>query len=420
MRERVRRGWRLYRRHLIASPHAVKRFLAASAFFWLGDAIVMLLWNLYFRQIGYDQAQIGSFLSWGAWGAVSSAIPSIVATHRLSQRSIVVGACALARIGQAAAVFMPGPALIIPCVFAASFGQGLLRLSTGPILMDAITVRQRSSLFAVSSAIMIAMGIAGSLIGGWLPALLDRSLIHAESLRIALLTGSAIGLLGLIPAMRLDAKVRDPLPMRWEAFHVRLVRGQPWAQLGRLILPGFIIGLGAGLIIPFLNLYFRDEFNLTTAEIGHYFAIQQAMMVAGILLGPAMVRRWGMVRALLICQLGSIPFFATMALTTSQLLAGIAYLFRGTLMNMGNPIQTQFTLEQAGRQSTVTANALTTVSWNLAWALSTAAGGAIIVGWGYRTTMWLAVIMYLIAASLLWAMFRHVEGIRERTAPATR
>ena len=66
-----------------------------------------------------------------------------------------------------------------------------------------------------------------------------------------------------------------------------------WGLHFKLVLPAMLIGLGAGLIIPFLNLYFRDRFGLSEGAIGVLFSVMQAFMVAGNLFGPAVSRRPG-------------------------------------------------------------------------------------------------------------------------------
>ena len=81
----------------------------------------------------------------------------------------------------------------------------------------------------------------------------------------------------------------------------------------RLVFPSFLVGLGAGLIIPFLNLYFRDRFNLSTQTIGIYYAMVQASMIVGVLFGPELARRYGMVRTIVISELASLPFMAMTA-----------------------------------------------------------------------------------------------------------
>jgi len=73
-----------------------------------------------------------------------------------------------------------------------------------------------------------------------------------------------------------------------------------------LIVPRTLVGLGASLIIPFMNLYFKDIFALPGPQIGLIYTFGQLATAAGMLLVPLVVRRLGKVRTVVITELFSL------------------------------------------------------------------------------------------------------------------
>ena len=86
------------------------------------------------------------------------------------------------------------------------------------------------------------------------------------------------------------------------------VRGNP-PRLGgrvglwlRLLLPQVVIGVGAGLVIPFLNLYVREKFGLSYGGTGLLFALSSLATGVAMLLQPLLVRRLGKLGAIVFVQ----------------------------------------------------------------------------------------------------------------------
>jgi len=195
-----------------------------------------------------------------------------------------------------------------------------------------------------------------------------------------------------------------------------LRRADAWL-LTRLVLPKFITGLGAGLVIPFINLYFRDRFLLPPDRIGTIFAVAQAVTVVAFLVGPHLARRTGMIRAIAATELLSIPFFITMAYTQRLDLAIMAFWMRGALMNMNQPISGAFTMEMVRPEQQPLANALVEFAWHGAWMISTQIGGWMIEKNGFQLPMMITVGFYVVASLLYLTFFHDAERkLAARTA----
>jgi predicted MFS family arabinose efflux permease len=167
--------------------------------------------------------------------------------------------------------------------------------------------------------------------------------------------------------------------------------------------------MGAGLVIPFLNLYFRDRFLLSAKTIGIFFALLQFFMLAGILIGPLLSKKIGMIKTIVSTQLSSTPFMLVLAFTYNLPLAVGCFLFRGTLMNMGQPISTNFAMEKVKEKEQALANALLMLSWTASWAASANLGGRLIKAYSFTPPLLITVGLYIISSVLYYLFFSSEE-----------
>ncbi len=106
----------------------------------------------------------------------------------------------------------------------------------------------------------------------------------------------------------------------------------------------------------------------------------------------------------------------TLAYTHSLYLAVPAFLLRGALMNMGVPINNNFSMELSEKGEQGLVNAILMISWTGSWMFSVAAGGEIIQHYGYTVVLNIAVVLYVAASLAYYAFFskvekRHAEGV---------
>jgi predicted MFS family arabinose efflux permease len=211
-----------------------------------------------------------------------------------------------------------------------------------------------------------------------------------------------MGLLAVVPFALIEAKA----PSRDEAkrvFSLSAIK-QKGPLFFKLTLPYFLLGAGAGLIIPFLNLYFRNRFDLSPTHIGFYFSILQFTMLAAVLVVPILKRRFGFIRTVVYSELASVPFMLILCYTQDLTMAFWAFLFRGALMNMGQPVGTTFMMEAVQPEDHGLINSLSSVAWTASWAVSAQVGGAIIEHSGFVAVFLVAIALYL-ASSLAYYYF---------------
>ena len=384
----------------------------------LGQSIFALLFNLYLRSLGFGDSNIGQILSKVSLGAAVAAIPAAVLFRRIPARALLVGSAALAACGYVLQASLTAPELLLLVAFLSGMILTMFRLSIAPVAMREADRKARPFLFSASFGVTFISAIVGSALGGALPHLFQGLTANdGLALRWSLFVGAGVTFLAALPFLAMEERPAPDASRGAEGFpnpidQIRDLFEIDWGIHLKLILPAAMVGLGAGLIIPFLNLYFRDRFGLSAGQIGILFSVMQGFMVAGNLFGPAVSKRLGMVRGVVWTQLASVPFMIVLAVSGFFPLVVVSFFFRGGLMNMNQPLASHFAMEVVPERDHALTNSLLSLSWYLAWSVSAEIGGALIQRKGYGEPLLLAAGLYVGASVLYWTFFRGVEDVR--------
>ncbi len=298
-------------------------------------------------------------------------------------------------------------------IWIAYFFAGIMmtfyRVAAAPFFMRNSSPTERPYLFSLSFGISVVAGVVGSFVFGKLVNLFAvyLGLEMVQALRLSLTAGVLCSLAALAPFWMLKMPKEIPREDRLDLSREALGRMKGVAF--RLTLPYFIVGTGAGMIIPFLNLFFRDRFGQSPENIGFYYGLVNLTMFIGVMAGPILVRKFGMVRTIVTTELASIPFMLVLAYSYNFPLVFAAFLIRGALMNMGQPIGTNFAMEMVSQSNQGLMNALLMFAWTSSWMISTRIGGMVIEKYGYTVSLLVAVVLYVISAVVYFIFFYKSE-----------
>lgn len=388
-----------YANHVRAFSPNARRFLVANALFALGGALLGVTRNLYLKKAGYNEAEIGYFMSAVQLGTVVCVVPAALLLDRWRIKPILVLSVLVSMAGSAGTALLEGRLLIAAASFVAGAGGAAFGVAASPFYARNSQPAERGHLFGVSIGLTAFTGTLGTLAVDPLQRLLGTG---QDALRTMMLTGSAGAVLAVLPiALLTDNAAVSAARRTLRDF----LLARDWRTLLKLCIPDACIGAGAGLTIPFINLYFQDRFHKSPAQIAYYFAASSAMNMVGFFLAPAIAQRAGRVATIAGSQLLSIPFFAALAFTTSLPVAVAAFLLRSLLMNMSHPVNSAFVMDMAAADQQAVTNSLKQVSWNVCWAVSASAGGWMIhhVSWGrdgYSLPMVCTIGTYVVGSAL--------------------
>jgi len=414
----------------------VRRFLAGAILLELGQAFMWALQNLYVRSIGYTESDAGTLLSAGALGVVVSTIPAAAVYNRAGpRRSLTVAAAgaALSAVGMASSEDF-GWLIFFAAMQGASFT--LHHVVAAPFIVSVSRREQRTQLFGAEFATHTLASTVGLAMAGLIAgSLQDGALPEASALRWTLILGGLSSGLAVLAYRRLPNNPtggeQGDEPVRHHGTF-EILKRRNWYLWWKLSVPHLIVGLGAGLTIPFINYYFTDRFSLPKEQLGLVMAASQITMTIGVLATPMIAGRIGLLKATILTEALSLPFFLILAMTSNFSVALVAFVLRSALMNLSQPLWRNLMMEITPSQWRAAVNGVTMLAWNLGWAASNHWGGELIehsAGWigdldGFAVPMLITLSLYVLAIALEARFFwdkRHIGrvGVHEDSLPTT-
>ncbi|UCF71540.1 MAG: MFS transporter [candidate division WOR-3 bacterium] len=397
--QKSKRALKNYLNNLRLFSRNARLFLLATFFWGMGFSGFMLLFNLYLKELGYAEGNIGNIISLSTLGMVMMAIPASVVLRRFPIKPILLAITPIAVLSYAVQVTSEYYPIILTGGFFAGMAGVFSRVAAAPFFMRNSTIKERPYLFSMWFALMLFAGIIGNLLGGFLPGFIKQSgLAPHLAYRYTLLIFSGLVLAALIPISLIKQK-----PAR----RVERMRIHSSRMIAKLFFPNLVVGIGAGLSIPFFNLYFKNVFSATDSLIGIFYSMQQFLMITGLLVAPVIAERIGKIRTVVLSQIISIPFLIILGITNNLSLAVLGFLTRAAFMNMAQPLYTNFAMEKVNHDEQPLTNALLTVAFTAGWGASANLGGYLIEFFGYAAPFLATSALYLISTGMTYALFRH-------------
>lgn len=377
-------------------------YLWGTLLLGIGQGATWVHMNLFYRESGLGEEMIGIILSTGSLGTVLCAIPAAIWIDRFpAQRVFSAASIGFGLVVMLMLIFPQTPVLLWGALLSSSLFT-VHHIAAPPFFMRNAGTDERIYLFGFANAIETAATIVGALGVGFLARIWTVSLGNGlDGLRYALLGAMILSTLSALPYLRIRSAPPEKAARSLRDYFFTDNRLLLW----KLTLPAALVGMGAGLIIPFLNLYFRDRFHQGPEQIGIYFAVSQALTVVGFLAGPPVARRIGSVTACVLTEVLSIPFFLLLAVADSLPMAVFAFWMRGALMNMNHPISQNFAMEVVAPHQQTVLNSMRSLAWNGSWMISTRIGGWLIQEHGFTLPMLITISLYAISAALFWRFF---------------
>jgi len=401
---------RQFRRAAGLSRNA-RLFLAMVSVSALGSGMFMLFMNLFVLARGNDEAFLGLLMSSMSLSALFLGLPMGVLVDRMGRKRAMVAGSTLS---VAATLLLTLPPADWPLLVAAVFyGAGnALFMASGPAFMaENATEDERPTLFSLQSGLSLLMGFLGSAVGGSLPALFGTLLrVHPESVtayRATLLTAEGMMAFALIPLLMIREERARPAGERRPPF---TLRDFPFRRdVVALLVPELVIALGAGLLIPYLNIFFKQRFHISDSVLGLTFAVSQLLMGGATLLAPILAERWGKIRTVVFTQLASLPFLLALGFVPVLPVAVGAFWLRAMLMNMAGPLYTAFAMERVRENERGTVGAMIGVAYSVGQGIGPGISGFVQRSFGFPPLFLTTGSTYLVAALLTLALFGRAE-----------
>jgi MFS family permease len=285
--------------------------------------------------------------------------------------------------------------------------QSLAGVTMSPFLMENSSDKERTYLFSFGQGLQMTMASVGNWIGGYLPTWMGNakhviatsSTAYGDSILIIGI-GAALAIIPLVflTSPKLTHNQRAIFaPFQYAAKNPLL--------LTKLILPMLLTSLGAGLVMPFMNVFFRQVHHQPDPVIGTLFAWGSLAMGIGLLIAPPLAERTGKIQLVVITQAISIPFLILLGFSPIFWVGAATYYIRLALMNMSSPVYQTFIMEHVEPSARATVASLTSMAWNFGWAFSPTISGLLQVKFGFGPPFIGTIILYTISVIMYWAFF---------------
>jgi len=410
-------------------------YLLSNALSGVTTGIFLVLYTLYLTALGYNANFVGATLFAGTIGAGITIFPAGICVDRWSGKQLLIGASLLIGLVGSGAILLrePGPLLI--CAFLTGVAAAFILVINAPFLTRHSLPSQRPDLFSLNIVLTQITTVLGEVIGGMLPAwfahnswlmapLPDRlnwllaPQTEARSYQYALLVAGLIALPSFLPLFLLDedrpaAAPAPPTRLPWRLWPAtagtwlrpRRLSALVTSSFFALVLVQTLTGLGAGLIIPYFNLFFVRHLHASPALFGLIDGAANGLTALTTLCAPWLAHRLGHVGSIAWTRLCSLPLLLVVGLTGSLRLAASLYPLREGLMDMSNGILLVFSMESVVEEYRGIANSAYQAAFQVAWALTSSLGGLLIVSAGYGPLFVGAALCYLTTIIILWGRF---------------
>jgi MFS family permease len=191
----------------------------------------------------------------------------------------------------------------------------------------------------------------------------------------------------------------------WKTTRTMNIRSVLMSAFFVLTLVQGLVGLGAGLFIPYFNLYFVEHLHASSALFGLIDGAANGINALLTLLAPWLAQRIGKIPTVALTRLLSIPLLLIIGLTSFLPLAALLYLFRQGAMDMANGIFQVYSMEAVPEQRRGLANSTYQAVFQGAETVTTPLGGVMIAHLGYIPVFVAGAACYAISTGILWARF---------------
>ncbi|MFA6617501.1 MAG: MFS transporter [Candidatus Neomarinimicrobiota bacterium] len=368
--------YKLSKRYL-AIPRSIKLLVTGAFLLQLVNAAAMLIMNIYLSKLGYKDSQIADFTSYRFISILLFSMPfGMIIKGKHLKPFFITGAIIvpLSSIALLFAAHAQMDGLIKILFFVNSLGFMLEHVTALPFILRHAKEETLSESIALNYAVWsLATIVVGFSIKIVFSLATTLGLFSLNEFHIILVI-AIIGAFSVIPF----SLIKENTPVLSTHSNIfQHFKSYNWKRIFRGLAPMFLISLGAGLTVPFINLYFHSVFKMNSDVFALMGSIAAILVFIGNMLTPILRRKLGYGLSIAITQFSAILFLVALAFTElyshmgfALWLASGAYIMRQPLMNMASPITSELVMKYVGEQNRELISSVQSGLWNASWFVS--------------------------------------------------
>lgn len=382
----------------------MKMFLIVN----LIECFVMGVFNtfvgIYLKEIGYGEHFVGYVLSINTLVIAFGSVFSAYLLEKIGRRYSFMLGFLFTAAGSIGIIFVHSKILILLMSVAVGFGLSVRATAEGMFITENTPEENRVAVFSLSYVIYNLGYVLATFLGGVISSYMAHVVDSKTAVQIIFVISTFMSLIAIIPiALMQDPKNHVPRDMKgcFKAYKNIMKKN----VIAFMIYYG-IIGVGAGLVVPFFSIYLKYSMNISDAVVGSILSISQFGCIVGGMVIPFLVSRMGRARTVIFCQLISIPFLLSIMFPQGLIMLTIAFFMRNGLMNMATPVMQNLEMELIEEDERTNLSSLAAVVQNLSRAVGITAGGFIMEHISYNAPYFVTVVLYVIGVLIFRSIYK--------------
>lgn len=363
----------------LSLPKNIHRLFCLEFSLSLIHVAFILILNIYLRKKGFSDPEIASLNSLRFISALVFALPlGIFIRGKKLKPFFIISATMvpLTSILIIQSIHFDFNLLIKFSFLLWGLGIMLMRVCSLPfVIRNTNSNNSTEALSLIAATWSLSTIVSGLIISGtsWINDIFFVGINFLDEQKVLLLI-TLFGLSGIYFAFKIDERK----PIYTEKFNSLYIhKNYDWNLIIKAISPLIFISIGAGLTIPFVNLFFNSVFNLTSSQFSLMGSLTGILVFLFSLSVPSLRKKFGYWMTIVIVQSIAILCLVLMALTEvyadnkfALVIAILAYILRQPLMHMAHPASNELMMNYVGEKNQELISALSSSLWSASWFFS--------------------------------------------------
>tara|TARA_B100000686_G_scaffold355297_1_gene472195 strand:- start:12297 stop:13601 length:1305 start_codon:yes stop_codon:yes gene_type:complete len=341
----------------------------------------ILILNIFLRKQGYSDPEIASFNSLRFMGALAFALPLGIYIRGKKLKPLFILSAFVVPL-TSGLIIQSVHNQIVPMIqlgfLSWGFGMMLMRVCALPFILRNTTSENSTEALSLSAATWsLATIFSGLIISSldWVGYLKigEWKFIMNEYTTLWFIT--ILGASSIFFALMIKESNQQRLGKNNDLFLIH--KSYDWSVIFKAISPLILISVGAGLTIPFVNLFFNSVFGLGSREFSLLGSVTALFVFIFSLSVPYLRKKYGYWLTIVVVQSLAICCLVVMALmelyvdfSFALMVAIIAFIFRQPLMHMAHPASNELMMNYVGKKNQELVSALSSSLWSASWFIS--------------------------------------------------
>lgn len=393
-----------------------KLFLLSTLLYGFSFSIWELFFNLYILSLGFNNDTLGLIRSATPLAALLLGLPLGLLSDRIGRRTSMIIGLVIGFAGMLVEIRLLNPYLIFLFGFIQGGGFMLYRVSQSPFIMAVSKEENQAMIFSLNFGLLTIAAMIGNLAAGQVPNWLELTFGLAQgtaaSYRWAITGGIFLAMTSLIPIFMLPKNQNHVQKTPLSKLSLRETLSNLIAQplVRQLALINLIMGFGAAILIPYLNVFLKGKFAIGDQLLGLIFSLSSLLVFLGSLATPWLVK---LTRSRIIptvaTQGASLLFLFTLGFSPILWFAVVSLLLRTVLMQMSSPLLENFAMLLSSPEEQATISSVRGIGWQSGQAVGVFISGLVQTRFGFSPLFITTGILYSISILLTWVYFRPSE-----------